>query len=175
MSLLSLVIIVMHPCWMKVFLILNYRVCILYSVYSRSPVYLVTYLMLVCCEGPRWVYSFLTIYIISTTISTVFNPDLVFRRRHPWNLILLFIFVSDVHLAFMDIPLENNNCNWPDVFLSSTDACVVLHDRNNIKVTLKYHRFHTLRMLGFELLCSVWHYLVILTPRQCFWPWGSRQ
>ncbi|KAK7153928.1 hypothetical protein R3I94_007325 [Phoxinus phoxinus] len=30
------------------------------------PVYLVTYLMLVCCEGPR--------------------------RRHPWNLILLFIF-----------------------------------------------------------------------------------
>uniref|UniRef100_A0A8C1J4F6 Transmembrane BAX inhibitor motif containing 1b n=1 Tax=Cyprinus carpio TaxID=7962 RepID=A0A8C1J4F6_CYPCA len=37
------------------------------AVYWASfPVYLVTYLMLVCCEGPR--------------------------RRHPWNLILLFIF-----------------------------------------------------------------------------------
>uniref|UniRef100_A0A673GP05 Protein lifeguard 3-like n=1 Tax=Sinocyclocheilus rhinocerous TaxID=307959 RepID=A0A673GP05_9TELE len=34
--------------------------------WASFPVYLVTYLMLVCCEGPR--------------------------RRHPWNLILLFIF-----------------------------------------------------------------------------------
>uniref|UniRef100_A0A8C1LTR3 Transmembrane BAX inhibitor motif containing 1b n=1 Tax=Cyprinus carpio TaxID=7962 RepID=A0A8C1LTR3_CYPCA len=36
------------------------------AVFTFVPVYLVTYLMLVCCEGPR--------------------------RRHPWNLILLFIF-----------------------------------------------------------------------------------
>ncbi|KAK9969557.1 hypothetical protein ABG768_027718 [Culter alburnus] len=34
--------------------------------WASFPVYLVTYLMLVCCEGPR--------------------------RRHPWNLILLLIF-----------------------------------------------------------------------------------
>ncbi|XP_026074830.1 protein lifeguard 3-like [Carassius auratus] len=34
--------------------------------WASFPVYLVTYLMLVCCEGPR--------------------------RRHPWNLILLFVF-----------------------------------------------------------------------------------
>ncbi|XP_055071211.1 protein lifeguard 3 isoform X1 [Misgurnus anguillicaudatus] len=41
--------------------------------WTSFPVYLVTYLMLVCCEGPR--------------------------RRHPWNLILLFIFT--LALSFM--------------------------------------------------------------------------
>ncbi|TRY94109.1 hypothetical protein DNTS_003200 [Danionella cerebrum] len=41
--------------------------------YASFPIYLATYISLVCCEGPR--------------------------RRHPWNLILLFIFT--LALSFM--------------------------------------------------------------------------
>ncbi|KTG33114.1 hypothetical protein cypCar_00008946 [Cyprinus carpio] len=91
------------------------------AVYWASfPVYLVTYLMLVCCEGPR--------------------------RRHPWNLILLFIFT--LTLSYMTGTISSY-FDTKAVFLALGITAIVCIIVTIFCFQTKYHNFYSLQLLRF--------------------------
>lgn len=82
--------------------------------------YFITHLVLVCCQGPRWVclLSFTESYreYREFSLNSVYSLTRLCRRKFPWNIILLSIFVSEMTCLTCLVQTHNP---WRSTWLES--------------------------------------------------------